>query len=257
MTEHKEIAPNVFQAVSYERGGYTLRADKEKGWYIEGLDGDGARSITYPTSNEAERAIKDGTIERFDEYVVIRDIYKKAGQDADVFKHVVRVRALCRRFVIAAEGYGLHFDTELLLFAAGLHDIGKDDDYEEDNHHKKWAVIDVLEDYGASEQQTAMWEGLGVFQVIKAHRKDFSPKGHALEAAVLRICDKLDKIDKARKKSKKESLKKFSKAMFSCSKTMEKIREELSEEQFVPLSQAYIQLLQSQINAFASYIQRI
>ncbi len=86
----------------------------------------------------------------------------------------------------------LYLDEHILHKAAWLHDISKYDEYgdKRKNHHKK--AFSVLSEYGLTYKDP-------VCNIIKAHTEKFKPnKKYAMEAAVLRICDKLDKFNKGK-----------------------------------------------------------
>ena len=62
--EYKDLGNNVLEIVRADRGEYDTVLDKENGgWYVETIiDGVTKRSKTYPTSQEADAAIKQGTV---------------------------------------------------------------------------------------------------------------------------------------------------------------------------------------------------
>lgn len=119
-------------------------------------------------------------------------------EEEELKEHTKRVVNLCIEFEKK-----LYLDEHILHKAAWLHDIAKYDEYgiDRENHHKKAFL--VLSKYGLTYKDP-------VCNIIKAHTKNFKPeKKYAMEAAVLRICDKLDRFNKGKKDAKakcKESL---------------------------------------------------
>lgn len=115
--------------------------------------------------------------------------------DLQVLEHTIRVVGLCERFLgRAARDLGLN--AELLIQASILHDIAK---YDGGEHQTRSAVENAVAI--AAERQKGgeadMLVQLGsIFDIIEAHTGCFHPHLHTLEAAVLRICDKLDKFHK-------------------------------------------------------------
>jgi len=108
-------------------------------------------------------------------------------------KHTKRVVQLCKKFT---KKLSLKKDRrKKLIEAAQLHDIAKKKK-EDDRHHKKNAVLLTLEDI-EYEYDCDFDVDDDVLNIIECHRKRFKPKEkNQMEAAILRICDTLDKYKK-------------------------------------------------------------
>lgn len=152
----------------------------------------------------------------------------------DLLRHTDRVMEICERFV-SELGDGL-VNEELLFTAAALHDIAKFDGQED--HHK--AALKIIEREGWSQHLS---DPSQVEQIITAHRKSFHPGPDVeLEAAILRLADKLDKFEKARLSCSHDPIKlqKASESTLdSCNSSLEKISTCLSSQSYQLLYCAY------------------
>lgn len=133
--------------------------------------------------------------ETMDHMKTLEDHYNEIGlpqeTKEDLLEHTQRVIELCRIFESQMDE---ELDWELLYPAAALHDIAKyDENGEKAKKHQK-AAGDVIR-----RKLPQMKRQREVLDIIRVHRKDFDPQqDQALEAAVLRICDKLDRFAKGK-----------------------------------------------------------
>ena len=162
----------------------------------------------------------------------MKDVNIKAASPKEVFKsafesemfayehskdkvkaHSKNVCSICEDIALQLEKSGINVRKKLLKKVAYLHDIGKA--YRKGDAHPFMSVIcmyDIFDSSGKKGKKYA-WK-LG--QIIIAHKGIFcSPKCVAIEAAILRMADKIDKYNKsncsleAAEKSDKKSLKKI------------------------------------------------
>ena len=129
------------------------------------------------------------------------------SDEEKVIEHTKRVVDICLQIANKLEVLGYHLDRDLLELSAIFHDIAKIENNEE--HHKIAKRILKNHFYKDSELEK-------ICSIIKAHKGQFEPlEKVGLEAAVLRISDKIDKINKGDLnkfwKSYRESLKKIKK----------------------------------------------
>jgi HD superfamily phosphodiesterase len=120
----------------------------------------------------------------------LNKINLNSDKKTELIAHTERVSKLCREFAEV-----LNLDKEraaLLNDAAWLHDLAK---YKKNNEKRKDHYKKVK---AAIEEGNYFLENKSVlYNIIEAHSEDFRPyKEYTLEAAVLRICDKLDKFIK-------------------------------------------------------------
>ena len=120
-----------------------------------------------------------------------------------ITKHTRRVVDICHQITNELESLGYHPDQELLDLFAIFHDIAKMKN--DEKHHK--ITKKVLKKHFYEDDELKK-----VCSIIKAHKAKFEPLEKVeLEAAVLRISDKIDKINKGDLnkfwKSYRESLK--------------------------------------------------
>lgn len=121
---------------------------------------------------------------------------------------------ICEDIALQLEKNGIKVRKKLLKKAAYLHDIGKA--YRKGDAHPFMSVICMYDIFDCSGEEGKMyaWK-LG--QIIIAHKGDFCPpEDVAVEAAILRMADKIDKYNKS-----KYSLEKAEK---SCKKSLKKIK---------------------------------
>ena len=125
-------------------------------------------------------------------------IIAKCALSKDKYEHTKSVVGLCKYF---AEILDLE-NKKILVNAAWLHDIGKSIDNEK--HNEKDIVLSVLESYEYHKKSID-----DICSIIENHKGKFVPKKFILESAILRLCDKIDKIGEkgARKKCKKNLIK--------------------------------------------------
>ncbi len=138
---------------------------------------------------------------------IFNDYINKSA--TELREHVARVVEMCIEF---SENMNLNdAKKELLIDAAWLHDIAKFDN--DDEHNKKKHVEAAVKQVSKEKELSAICE------IIKAHKGKFKPsEEYKLEAAILRICDKLDRFNK-----KKED------ASEKCIDSMEKINEKIPQ----------------------------
>lgn len=137
---------------------------------------------------------------------------KKCAMKPGRVRHTERVVSLCEE--LAGNFAPGKVDTRLLTEAAWLHDVAKD--YNHDEHHRPEvikAVIDGCEPDDGLDDITV---------IISAHKGNlFMPERYALECAILRICDKIDKMNKAQEKDSAEKIeKKTRKAKKKCNDSL-------------------------------------
>lgn len=111
-------------------------------------------------------------------------------------RHTERVAELCEAFL--AENPSVPVDGVLLLEAAWIHDVAKTAAGKKHAEPKyvKDALREAYPELVASSADTEEFYRLLV--IVSAHKGEFAPPCCALESAVLRMCDKLDKYDKAK-----------------------------------------------------------
>ena len=142
-----------------------------------------------------------------------------------IIEHTKRVVKLCEEFATELDEQGIEVDRQLLIRAAWLHDIAKFDDG--DDHHKKKNVKAVLEKYDMDIESDLV---KSIAKIISEHKGSFEPKKHRKEAAILRICDKLDKFNKGKDDAEEK-----------CNKSIEKISEWAEEEEwFTDFNEIYL-----------------
>lgn len=148
---------------------------------------------------------------------ILRDCVGRGKTEFKRVRHARRVVLLCEELAGCFEAgrINLHLLTE----AAWLHDVAED--YNDDEHHQPEvikAVIDGCELDADLEDVTA---------IISAHKgKVFMPPKYELESAILRVCDKIDKVNKAQEKNSEKKIgKKTQKAKEKCGKNLKKIKD--------------------------------
>lgn len=140
-------------------------------------------------------------------------------------EHTERVVALCEEF---AEMYPDAVDRDLLLDAAWLHDIAK---YRVDNkHNNPQKVLAQLEKYALGDDIVDIGT---VANIIEMHKGTFKPQEKKLESAVLRLCDKLDRLEKGKDDAEEK-----------CEATLDKAKEKLKKSKYKKLKQFYKSKLQ-------------
>ncbi|NCC15605.1 MAG: HD domain-containing protein [Clostridia bacterium] len=114
-----------------------------------------------------------------------------------IIGHTHRVLKICEAFAVNLKLEGT--ELELLKAAAILHDIAKLD--EKNGEHNR-LVEEAMMDMGIV--QFADGKEDKVYEIIEAHKGGFNPSSDiALEAAILRMADKLDKFVKRPTKAEK------------------------------------------------------
>ena len=120
-------------------------------------------------------------------------MHKKHKKIEEIRQHTIRVVEMCETFSRVLELDDN--EGEILIKAAWLHDIAKLDFSDvngKDEHHKKEYIKKC-----AKECNLDIKDHSEIYGIIKAHKGKFDPpKNIALESAILRICDKLDKFNK-------------------------------------------------------------
>lgn len=146
---------------------------------------------------------------------ILRDCVKRGRTEPKRMRHSQRVVSLCEE--LAGRFEAGKVNSRLLTEAAWLHDVAED--YNNDEHHRPEAVKAVI---GGCELDGGLED---VTAIISAHRgKVFMPANYELESAILRMCDKIDKVNKAREKNSGEKIgKKTRKAKEKCDKNLKRI----------------------------------
>jgi len=119
---------------------------------------------------------------------------KKRTKADEKLEHAKRVAALCEDIVNSLEPRLQDcIDRDLLEAAAILHDIAKFDPFDE---HEEEAINVIRMECGKrSPSPIDPREFTALDEIIRSHKGDFDPHPRfALEAAVLRTADKLDKF---------------------------------------------------------------
>ena len=113
-------------------------------------------------------------------------------------RHTERVAELCEAFL--AENPSVPVDGALLLKAAWIHDVAKHaaKGKHAEPEYVKAALREACPELVAPSTDTEELNRL--LAIVSAHKGKFAPPCCALESAVLRMCDKLDKYDKAKDK---------------------------------------------------------
>lgn len=131
-------------------------------------------------------------------------------------KHSKRVCRLCKKIVKRLKNNSVdNIQSDLLYKAAYLHDIGKADC--KGDVHPFMSVVCMYDSFDCSGKKSRKY-ARRISHIIIAHKSDFCPpKDVAIEAAILRMADKIDKYNKSKYRLKK--------ARKSYEKNLEKIRE--------------------------------
>lgn len=138
-----------------------------------------------------------------------REKQRKREEKADFhLAHTERVVSICREILsgLSPESRG-RVDEELLIAAAILHDVAKFDEKKGEHDHHKLAA-GVLSANRAALGPDVDGGTLGALaDIIRAHKgKKFQPgEGHAREAAILRMADKVDMLRQGKDKADKYS----------------------------------------------------
>ena len=128
----------------------------------------------------------DEAYEILNEYLDSCKVRKK--EKKKITKHTRKVVDICHQITNELESLGYHPDQELLDLSAIFHDIAKMKN--DEKHHK--IAKKVLKKHFYEDDELKK-----VCSIIKAHKGKFEPLEKVeLEAAVLRISDKIDKINK-------------------------------------------------------------
>lgn len=117
----------------------------------------------------------------------------------DDVRHAKRVRDLCEVIIEQLpEEWKQGIDKQLLIDAALLHDVGKEQEKITGQAHNE-IVPQVLRALDVEDEK--------LFEVIRVHKGSFVPRCAEREAAILRIADKIDKLNKVGEKLEKKSKK--------------------------------------------------
>lgn len=115
-------------------------------------------------------------------------IFRVSVRNEKVISHTERVVSMCMDFADKLDIS--HYDRNILINAAWIHDIAKSISGEA--HNMPENVKSAVSKAGYN-----IDSDIAVLDVICAHKGDFSPEaGLALVSSILRICDKLDKFNK-------------------------------------------------------------
>lgn len=164
----------------------------------------------YEENQMTKRAISSI---KCDEAYKILNEYLDSDEE-EVREHTKRVVDICLQIVNKLEALGYHPNRDLLERSAIFHDIAKMKN--DEKHHK--IAKKVLKKHFYEDDELKK-----ICSIIKAHKGKFEPLEKVeLEAAVLRISDKIDKINKG-------DLNKFWK---SYRKSLEKIKKNFKRRQY-------------------------
>lgn len=145
-------------------------------------------------------------------------ILLKCVQDEDIIRHSERVVLLCRKMAEWFKQNGEEVNLKLLLDAAWLHDVAKEKCKKEkrkDDHNKPDEVMVVIKNCPLDSDIDIK----KVTEVIWQHRGKFDAEKRKSVSAILRMSDKLDKLNKAMLKKTKgaeEKKEEIKKALKSC-----------------------------------------
>lgn len=147
--------------------------------------------------------------------MTVQQILLECVSDRDIIRHSARVADLCLQ--LAGRFRGEIINRRLLWDAAWLHDVARIKIPWDDEHHKPKKVRAKIKRYVRASYMDDLTK------IIKRHRKKFDPEEYKLESAILRVCDKLDKLNKAlEKKTAVKADEKRIEAIESCIKSFEK-----------------------------------
>lgn len=124
-------------------------------------------------------------------------------KDKDIFMHSERVHKNCKKIAKKLEDCGIDIQKEKLFKAAYLHDIGKAK-CRGDGHSIMSIVLmyDLFDCEGKNKQKNAQ----KICSMIISHKGHFYPRPNvAIEAAILRMADKIDKYYKTSPKKAKNA----------------------------------------------------
>lgn len=142
-------------------------------------------------------------------------------------KHSLAVLDICEKIAEKLSTYGVNTDKNLLYKGALLHDIGKSV-CEKDKHqhlqtrvlcgnllsmkgkqHHRYAAI-VIENRFDCEGEDNREFARKLFAVVEAHKGEFNPGADvAVEAAILRMADKIAHCGKKKSKKRKRAKEKY------------------------------------------------
>lgn len=148
---------------------------------------------------------------------ILRDCVRRGRTEPKRARYAQRVVLLCEE--LAGRFKAGKVNLPLLTEAAWLHNVAED--YNDGGHHRPEvikAVISGREPDGGLDDVTA---------IISAYRgKLFMPEKYPLESAILRMCNRIDKVNKAQEKSGAKKIgKKTEKAKEKCEKNLKRIQD--------------------------------
>ncbi|SHJ05333.1 HD domain-containing protein [Anaerovibrio lipolyticus DSM 3074] len=112
---------------------------------------------------------------------IFKDFYKNKR-----IKHSERVVKLCEDYAKKLNIKGT--DRAVLIKAAWLHDVGRIIDKEKHNEVKIIKNVFKIYKYDDSDKED-------IIELISNHKGKFCPARLKLRSAILRICDKIDKLN--------------------------------------------------------------
>lgn len=114
------------------------------------------------------------------------------GTMPDIVRHSKRVRELCESIIKELpEEFKQGIDQQLVYDAAILHDVGKPREKVTGEDHNEIAQ-ELLKARGLDDEK--------LFEVIRVHKERFDPRFADQEAMILRMADKIDKLNKVKEK---------------------------------------------------------
>lgn len=123
----------------------------------------------------------------------------EANAARETICHSLRVKKIAKSIVVLLEDEGIDVSKKAVKVGALLHDIGKNDKNNKYHHYKSVARTMKLFDCtsGKKNQRYANQ----IYSIILSHKGEFKPNVDiALEAAILRMADKIDKYNKSSSK---------------------------------------------------------
>lgn len=179
---------------------------------------------------------------------IAEQFFHHSDCDPEIIDHSHRVRCICQEISDSLDDTSLALTLkrkDLIYKAAYLHDISKAElpkknSKRKDHNQASAKVIDKCFDCSGSKENAQYAKELK--EIVIAHRGAFSPsKNIALEAAVLRMADKIDKFNKIRRRATKGlwNKKKFKKKTDKETQRYEKNLNKIKESDLIPFFEEF------------------
>lgn len=148
---------------------------------------------------------------------ILRDCVRRGKTEPKRVRCAQRVVQMCEE--LAGRFEAGKVNSHLLTEAAWLHNVAED--YNDDEHHRPEVIKAVI---AGCELDDSLDD---VTAIISAYRgKIFMPAKHELESAILRMCNRIDKVNKAQEKDGAKKIeKKTEKAKEKCDKNLKRIKD--------------------------------